>query len=55
MFAKTVSNTDAATEPARMHSRRVLENMSISCIKLSHLALGVARIGTGIWMVQARG
>ena len=48
MFAKTVSSTDAATEPAGMHLRRVLANMSVSCIKFSHRALGVAQIGTSI-------
>ena len=31
MFTETVSSRDAATEPARMHSRRVLVNMSFSC------------------------
>ena len=36
MLAKTVSSRDAATEPAGMHSRRVLAGMSISRIKLSH-------------------
>ena len=44
MFAKTVSSRHAATESARKHVRRVLANMSVSCIKLSHRALGVAQI-----------
>jgi hypothetical protein len=42
MFAKTVRSRDAATEPAGVHSRRVVANMSGSCIKLSHMALDVA-------------
>ena len=48
MFAKTVSSKDAATEPAGVHLRRVLANMSVSCIKSSHRALHAAQIGTGI-------
>jgi hypothetical protein len=31
MFTETVSSRDAATEPAGMHSRRILVNMSFSC------------------------
>ena len=39
-FAKIVSSKDAATEPAGTHLRRVLANMPLSSIKLSHRALG---------------
>ena len=48
MFVKTVSSRDAETEPTGMYSRCVLVNMSISCVKLSHMALGVVEMGTGI-------
>ena len=48
MFAKTVSSRAAAPEPTGMHSPRVLANKSVSGTKPSHVALGVAEIGTGI-------
>ena len=44
MLAKTVSRRDAATEFAVMHSQRVLASMSVSCIKLPHMGLGVAQM-----------
>ena len=46
MFAKTGSSTDAAAKLAGMHLRHVLKNMSVSCIKPSHMARSVTEIGT---------
>ena len=53
-FAKTVSSRDAALEPARMHSRRVLANWSVSCTKPSHKPLGVAEWNRYVSLSSAR-
>ena len=46
-FPKTLSSRDAATKPARMHSRLVLANLSVSSLTLSPMALGLPGTRTG--------
>ena len=47
MFAKTVSSTDAATEPAGMHSRRVLVTCRSPALSFA-IGRWVKRTRTGI-------
>ena len=49
-----VQKTDMFSKTRRecMPALTVLPSVSVSCIKPSHLALGVAELGTAIWLVE---